>query len=109
MSEDDFIDALILNGALEVCAIDMETGQPLYRFTDKLKEIDPDLYETQKTMFYEELLDLWQEGFVDLDPLESNSKVTLTFKAFSASEIDKLDDAKKTTLKEVIRIMLQQP
>lgn len=109
MSEDDFIDALILNGALEIAAMDMETGEPLYKFTDKLKEISPELYESQQAMFHEEIMALWEDGFVNLDPMEANPKVTLTFKAFSATDVDKLDDAKKSTLKEVIRIMLQQP
>ena len=58
MSEDDFIDALILNGALEVAAIDMETGEALYKFTDKLKEISPELYETQQAMFQKKAKDL---------------------------------------------------
>lgn len=107
MSEDDFIEALILNGALEVTAIDMESGEPLYKFTDKLKEISPELYETQQSMFQEELMSLWEDGFVNLDPMEKNPMVSLTFKAFSASDVDKLDETKRSTLKEIIRIMLQ--
>lgn len=109
MSEDDFIDALILNGALEIAAIDMETGEALYKFTDKLKQISPELYETQQAMFHEELMALWEDGFVNLDPMEKNPIVTLTPKAFSATHVDKLDDSKKSTLKEVIRIMLSEP
>lgn len=108
LSEEDFIEALILNGALEVAAIDMDSGEPLYRFTDKLKQISPELYETQQAMFHEELMSLWEEGFVDMDPMEENPKVTLTFKAFSAHDVDKLDEAKRATLKEVIRIMLRE-
>jgi predicted rRNA methylase YqxC with S4 and FtsJ domains len=107
LSEDDFIEALILNGAIEVAAIDMSTGNMLYRFTPKLKEISPELYAVQQAMFREELMSLWEEGFVDVDPTEENPKVTLTPKAFSDVDVDKLDDEKKTTLKEIIRIMLQ--
>jgi hypothetical protein len=109
LNEDDFIDALILNGALEVAAIDIESGEALYRFTDKLKEISPELYETQQTMFREELMSLWEDGFVELDPMEANPKVRLTPKAFSANHVDKLDSTRKATLKEVIRIMLSEP
>lgn len=108
MSEDDFIEALILNGALEISAMDMDTGEPLYKFTEKLKDISPELYETQQAMFQEEIMSLWQDGFIDLDPMEQNPKVTLTFKAFSAHDVDRLDDSKKATLKEVIRIMLRE-
>jgi hypothetical protein len=108
LSEEDFIEALILNGALEIAAIDMESGEALYKFTDKLKEISPELYDTQQAMFHEELMSLWQDGFLDMDPMEENPKVTLTFKAFSASDVDKLDENKKSTLREVIRIMLRE-
>ncbi len=108
MSEEDFIEALILNGALEIAAIDMESGEALYKFTDKLKEISPELYDTQQAMFHEELMSLWQDGFLDMDQMEENPKVTLTFKAFSASDVDKLDENKKSTLREVIRIMLRE-
>lgn len=108
LNEDDFIESLILKGALEVAAIDIETGQALYRFTDKLKDIDPHLYETQQAMFYEELMSLWEEGFVDMDLTDTNPTVSLTFKAFTAQEVDKLDQNKKSILKEVIRIMLRE-
>lgn len=108
LNEDDFIDALILNGALEVSAIDIDSGDVLYKFTDKLKEISPELYETQQAMFHEEIMSLWEDGFVNLDPMEENPTVTLTPKAFSASQVDKLDDARRATLKEVIRIMLSE-
>lgn len=108
LNEDDFIDALILNGALEISAIDLESGDVLYKFTDKLKEVSPELYETQQAMFHEELMALWEDGFVNLDPMEKNPIVTLTPKAFSATQVDKLDNTKKATLKEVIRIMLSE-
>lgn len=107
MSEDDFIESLILNGAIEVAAIDMASGEILYKFTPKLKEISPELYAAQQSMFRDELMSLWEEGFVDVDPTEENPKVTLTPKAFSAPDVDDLDDQKKSTLKEIIRIMLQ--
>jgi hypothetical protein len=108
MNEEDFIDSLILNGALEITAIDMESGEPLYKFTDKLKEFSPELYESQQAMFHEELMSLWEDGFIDLDPMEKNPMVKLTFKAFSASDISKLDDSKKSMIKEIIRIMLTE-
>jgi hypothetical protein len=108
MSEDDFIETLILNGALEITAIDMDSGEPLYKFTNKLKEFSPELYESQQAMFHEELMSLWEEGFINFDPMEQNPTVTLTFKAFSANDVSKLDDSKKSMIKEIIRIMLTE-
>jgi hypothetical protein len=41
----DKIEDLILSGALEVSGIDIDTGEMLYNFTDKLKDINPDLFK----------------------------------------------------------------
>jgi len=44
MEESKRIDELILLGALEPEGIDSETGEVLYKFTDKLKSVDPQLH-----------------------------------------------------------------
>ena len=42
--EDNIIDNLILQGALQPAGIDLETGEMLYNFTETLKEINPELH-----------------------------------------------------------------
>ena len=39
------IDDLILSGALEPAGIDPESGEMLYNFTDKLKDVSPLLHQ----------------------------------------------------------------
>ena len=64
MSDDnDFIEKLILSGAIEVAGIDMETGEPVYNFTEKLKDVSPDLHNEVSTYFTKETMALWQYGF----------------------------------------------
>jgi len=101
----DKIEDLILSGALEVSGIDIDTGEMLYNFTDKLKDINPDLFKDMSDYISTETMALWAEGFLDIDVTETNPIVKLTPKAFDDAEVDKLPKEKQYTLKEIIRII----
>lgn len=103
--EDDAIDQLILSGALEVAGIDIETGEPMYNFTDKLLEVSPELHNEVSTYFSRETMSLWSEGFLNMDVTEKNPMVTLTEKALDDEELSKLSKESQTTLKEIIRVI----
>jgi hypothetical protein len=104
----DKIEDLILSGALEVSGIDIDTGEMLYNFTDKLKDINPDLFKDMSDYISTETMALWAEGFLDIDVTETNPMVKLTPKAFDVAEVDKLPKEKQYTLKEIIRIISLQ-
>lgn len=106
MDENEIIEDLILNGGLEVAGIDIETGEPLYNFTSKLKEINPQLHNEFSHYFTSETMALWQYGFISMDITEPNPLVTLLPKAFNREEVDKLDKNHQYTLKEIIRIIM---
>jgi hypothetical protein len=97
-----------LSGALEVSGIDIDTGEMLYNFTDKLKDINPDLFKDMSDYISTETMALWAEGFLDIDVTETNPMVKLTPKAFDDAEVDKLPKEKQYTLKEIIRIISLQ-
>ncbi len=101
----DKIEDLILNGALEVAGMDMDTGEMLYNFTDKLKEVNPELYKDMSDYISTETMALWADGFLDIDVTEKNPLVRLTEKAFDESEVSNLSKEKQYTLKEIIRII----
>ncbi len=103
--EEDAIEQLILAGALEVAGIDIDTGEPVYNFTEKLIDVSPELHNEVSTYFSRETLDLWQEGFLDMDVTEKNPIVRLTEKALNEIEVANLDKDKQYTLKEIIRII----
>lgn len=103
--EDDAIEQLILAGALEIAGIDIDTGEPVYNFTEKLIDVSPELHSEVSTYFSRETLDLWQEGFLDMDVTEKNPVVRLTQKALNEIEVANLDKEKQYTLKEIIRII----
>lgn len=101
--EDKIIEDLILKGALEVSGIDIETGEPLYNFTHKLKDVSPELDQEMQTFFSQEMMFLWENGFVEMDVTEVDPIVKLTNKAFDDKEVLKLDKNKQYTLKDIIR------
>jgi hypothetical protein len=108
MKEEDFmfID-LIENGAIEYVGLN-EEGEPVYNFTDKLKDINPDLFNIHQTQLNREVMFLWEQGFLTVDLLEDNPDVGLTEKSFDEKSVDMLDDIYKTVLKEIKRILSQQ-
>jgi hypothetical protein len=101
--EDKIIEDLILKGALEVSGIDIETGEPLYNFTHKIKDVSPELDQEMQTFFSQEMMFLWENGFVEMDITEKDPIVRLTQKAFNNNEVLKLDKNKQYTLKDIIR------
>jgi hypothetical protein len=104
MSEEDkIIEDLILKGALEVSGIDIQTGELLYNFTHKLKDVHPELDQEMQTFFSKEMMFLWENGFIEMDITEKNPIVKLTEKAFNATEVLKLDKGKRYTLRDIIR------
>jgi hypothetical protein len=105
-NEDQLISDLILSGALEVAGIDMETGEPLYNFTQKLIDINPELHNEMSTYFSQEAMALWQHGFISMDVTEKNPVVKLLPKAFDREEVEKLDKNHQYSLKEIIRLLM---
>jgi hypothetical protein len=99
-NEDQIISDLILSGALEIAGIDMETGEPLYNFTQKLIDINPELHNEMSTYFSQEAMALWQHGFISMDVTEKNPVVKLLPKAFDREEVEKLDKNHQYSLKE---------
>ena len=102
---DDYIDSLILAGALEVNGVDSETGMFTYAFTDKAKEIAPDLYELTQQAFQDMVKVLWSKGFLSMDITESNPMVKVTELALNEDAVSLLNFDERETLRSIIRVM----
>ena len=83
------IDELILSGAMEVDSLS-SSGEFLYKFTDKLKDLEPDLYKDIIKKMYQEVLYLWEIGFISMNISEENPVISLTHKAYDQKSIDAL-------------------
>jgi hypothetical protein len=104
-SDEDFIDNLILNGALEVIGIEDGTGEILYGFTDKLLEVDPKLHSKFVNHFYDDMMALWQNGFVSMDVTDLNPMVSLNEKAFDEIALSVLNENQRRTLATIVKNM----
>ena len=107
--EEDYIEHLILSGAVEASGLDSETGEFLYRFTDKLKDVDPELYKSYLTSVHQEVMFFFELGFLDMsDITSSNPIIMLTEKAFDIDEISKLSKEQQTAfnaIKAVLKVI----
>jgi len=106
--EDKFIEELILNGSLEFSGIDQDSGEIMYTFTNKLKDFSRDLQNEVNLYFSQEMMQLWEYGFIDMDVTDNNPIVSLTEKAFDNEEVKKLKTNNKMTLKEVLRVLKKE-
>ena len=104
--DENSIDSLLLAGVIEVAALDSETGELLYSFTDKFKELMPELYEIHINYIHNEVMYFWEKGIVHIDDVTSkNPVVSLTEKAFDEDTISKLSKSKQESLNEIKRIL----
>jgi hypothetical protein len=80
----------------------------LYNFTDKLQEIDPDLYNAIQQRMYAEIMFLWQSGFISMDVTLSNPIIKITDKALDKEALDKLPEQIKANLIALIKSMSEE-
>jgi hypothetical protein len=103
--EDSLIDDLILAGGLEISGIDERSGEFLYTMTSKMKDLMPELYEDHLSQVNEEIMGLWEKGFVNVDMMSDDPIVTLTQKAYDIIEISKLSKQEAWSLEEIKRML----
>jgi len=104
-SEQKIIDKLVLSGAMQFAGVDTNTGEMLYQFTPKLKEIMPELYKEHLNNVNKEIMGLWERGFVNVDLFAENPIVTLTEKALDQEEIESLSKEDRWAIEEIKRIL----
>jgi hypothetical protein len=101
----EIFDMLILSGAIEVVGIDPITNEFLYSMTEKMIDIMPEIYNEHINQLNNQIMNLWQDGFLNVDLLDSNPVVTLTDKAFDIKELSKMDLESLECLNEIKRVL----
>ena len=104
----EIIDKLILEGAMEIAGIDSTSGEFLYVFTPKLKEVMPELYNEHINHVNGELMRLWEMGFLNIDFMAENPIVTLSAKALDDAELAKLSKEDRWGIEEIKRLLKSQ-
>ena len=107
--ENEMIEKLILEGALEVAGVDSEDGSLLYSFTSKIEQVMPELYHDHLNRVNAEILSLWERGYVDIDFLAKEPVVTITNKSFDNAEVSKLSKREKWSIEELKRLSGKHP
>jgi hypothetical protein len=102
--ENEMIEKLILEGAMEVAGVDAENGELLYSFTPKIQQIMPELYNDHLNRTNAEILSLWERGYVDIDFLAKEPIVTITDKSFDPVEMSKLRKQDVWAIEELKRL-----
>jgi len=97
------IDELILEGGLEVAGVDPDTGEMLYAFTPKVKDLMPELYNDHLNFVNDELMVLWEKGYVNIDFLRDDPLISLTNKSDDPEETLKLSKQERWSLQELKR------
>lgn len=102
---EEYIDDLILQGAIEPVAYDADSDEMLYSFTDKLKEIDPGMHKAMAEEFYNIVMYLWEIGILEIDLANANPLVRITQKAFEEDAVAQLSLIQKSVLDQIIQAM----
>jgi hypothetical protein len=103
--EDEMLEFLILQNALEVAGVDPRNGEFLYSFTPKIKEVMPELYKDHLDSINKEVMNLWEKGFVSLDLLQEDPTIRITSKALQIESIEELSQEEQWCLAEVKRVL----
>jgi len=102
--EADLLDKLILDGAVEVSGIDSNTGEFMYIITPKMQKVSPEIYKEYQDSVHNDIMKLWENGFLSIDFTEENPMVFLTDKAYSRDDISSLSQQDFLALEEIKRI-----
>ncbi len=100
----EVIDALILNGALEISAMDSETGQMVYSVTEKMAEIAPEIYREISDQTQRDIMSLWEKGLLVVDLIAESPEVSLTETALDRGNWINLSDSEYSTMNTVMRM-----
>jgi hypothetical protein len=105
---DDFFDSLILSGAVEVSSIDPATGDFLYSFTPKIREVAPEMAAAADKLFYDQMMILWTKQIISMDVTSPNPTVRITEKAFDEEVINQLSEQSRETLSFLMKMMRKE-
>jgi hypothetical protein len=103
--EQDSIDYLLLNGGLEVVGLDSDSGEFLYAFTPKIKDLMPELYEEHISDVNKNVLKLWEMGYLEIDFMQEDPVITVGAKALDSLEMSKLSKDDQWHLNEIKRLL----
>lgn len=98
-SLDAVFEMMLMVGALEIIDID-DDNEPIYRVTDKCKDIFPEFYAMHQENVNQITFDLWKLGVVDITFYDDETKVS-----FRKHNLDKFLELEETLTVEQIAVV----
>lgn len=77
LETDEIINALIEAGALELTSVDRD-GDPVYRITEKCKDLFPDLYYEHMKNTDDVSFALWQKGLLEINFTDEGNQISMS-------------------------------
>lgn len=62
LQKDAMVEHLIMQGAIQFAGIDDDSGEMLYSITDKLEEVNPELYDQLHEQYRDHMFELLRRG-----------------------------------------------
>lgn len=62
LQKDAMVEHLIMQGAIQFAGIDEDSGEMLYSITDKLEEVNPELYDQLYEQYRDHMFELLRRG-----------------------------------------------
>jgi hypothetical protein len=100
----EIISALIALGALEIDAFDVESGQLVYKVTDKLNDLLPELYEEISSQAYKDTLSLWEKGLITMNIADPEPTVDISELGLDRKNWKNLSDGELSVMNTVMRM-----
>lgn len=100
---DDIFEEMILDGIIEPSAMDTETGEMLYSFTDKARELMPEMWSRAQQIFNDTIMFLWEQGFLNINMSDADPVVSVAPKALDESAVAELS----REYQQALRIILE--
>ena len=80
-------------------------GRANYSFTDKVKQVLPEMLEKRIKVIHGKILFFWKMGFIDIDdPRNSNPTVMLSEKAFDEDAVMSLPEERRLELEHIKKL-----
>lgn len=102
---DEIINEMILDGIIEPSAMDMETGEMLYSFTDKAREVMPEMWHHAQQVFNDTIMFFWEQGFLNINMSDEDPVVSVTPKALDQAEVAKLSREHQQALRIILEAL----
>ena len=99
----EMIDALVSLGALEIDAMDIASGQVVYKVTEKLQKAFPTLYDEIYEQIYRDAMSLWEKGLVEMNVMSDSPSISPAEIGLDRNNWNNLSDGEYTMMNTIMR------